>query len=59
MYPRAHLGSPQRMGKAPYSCGHLGFVCVEISPVSQEYVTVTGPEWPSEPWTLHPLLAIY
>ena len=37
VHPSAHLGSPQRMGKAPWSCSHLGS-CVQRLPRSQDCV---------------------
>ena len=37
MHPSAHLGSPQRMGKAPWSCSHLGS-CVQRLPRPQDCV---------------------
>lgn len=54
MHPSAHLGSSKRMGKAPSSYGHLGIVYQGPSSIAQEYLLVSGLEWPFGVWLMCP-----
>ena len=50
VHPSAHLGSPQRMGKAPW------VMCAETSQIPG-LLLISGLEWPVGVWPMHPVSA--